>query len=398
MVRISTSMIHNNAVTAMMRRQTELSRTQTELASGLRIQKPSDNPSAAVRILQLEKEQAAAGQYGTNITSAKSRLSLEEQALADADSIVQRVNELAIQANSAALADADRSSISSELMQLNKQLVDIANRKDSNGEFLFSGYSSSVQPFARDTGGTVTYSGDQATRNLQVGASQYIQDGDSGFDVFLKVPEGNGTFVTGAASTNTGTGVIAGAVQDISAWAPDDYTLSFTSANAWQITDSSSNVVSSGAYTAGTAIAFNGIQVTVTGAPAAGDSFSVARSRSKDIFSTIDDLANALNSPQGDQASRAKFQNQINEALAQLDQSESHLLNVRAGVGARLSMLETTDSSREDSISQITSSLSSLRDVDTAEATSRLSQQYTGLQAAQLSYAKIAQLSLFSYL
>lgn len=398
-MRISTSMIHNNAVSALMKRQAEVSKTQNEVASGLRVQKPSDDPVAAVKILQLEQTQSANTQYGTNISSVTGRLEQEEQALADSEAILQRVHELAVQANSAALSQSDRQSISSELVELNKQLVDVANRKDANGEFVFAGLSSGTQPFARGISNSVGYAGDAGTRSVQVGAAQYVQDGDSGQHVFMNVPQGNGTFINTAAATNTGTGVITGAVQDASAWVPDNYTLTFTSPTAWQITDSSAAVVSSGSnYVPGTAIAFNGIQVTITGTPAATDSFAINRSGSEDVFQTIDALAASLNSPLSTDASKAKFQNQVGNVLQQLDQTEAHFLNIRTSVGARLSMLQNIESTRQDSATQIESALSGIRGSDYTEAVSRLTQQTLGLQAAQQSYVKIAQLSLFQYL
>jgi flagellar hook-associated protein 3 FlgL len=397
-MRISTSMMHGNALGAMMQRQVDVSRTQTEVASGLRVQKPSDDPVAAVKIMQLAQSKSANTQYGTNISATTTRLEQEEQALADSESILQRVHELAVQSNSSALSYADRQSIVTELGELNKQLLDVANRKDANNEFLFSGLSG-TQPFMRNASNSVSYAGDDATRSLQIGDSQYIQYGNSGLQVFMNVPQGNGTFVTGATSTNAGTGVISGSVQNAAAWVPDDYKLTFTSATDWQVTDSTSAVVSSGSgYAAGTAIAFNGIQVAVSGAPSAGDSFSIARSRKEDIFTTIDSLASAVKAVMSNPADQAQFQNRINGSLLQLDQAETSLLNVRTSVGARMSLLQSVESTRQDTVAQIDSSVSGLRDSDYAESVSRLTQQTTALQAAQQSYMKIAQLSLFNYL
>ena len=397
-MRISTSMMHGNALGAMMQRQVDVSRTQTEVASGLKVQKPSDDPVAAVKLMQLAQAKSANTQYGTNISSTTTRLEQEEQALADSESILQRVHELAVQSNSSALSYADRQSIVTELGSLNNQLLDVANRKDANNEFLFSGLSG-TQPFMRDASNSVSYAGDDATRSLQIGDSQYIQYGNSGLQVFMNVPQGNGTFVTGATSTNAGTGVISGSVQNAAAWVPDDYKLTFTSATDWQVTDSTSAVVSSGSgYVAGTAIAFNGIQVAVSGAPSAGDSFSIARSRKEDIFTTIDSLASAVKAVMSNPADQAQFQNRINGSLLQLDQAETSLLNVRTSVGARMSLLQSVESTRQDTVAQIDSSVSGLRDSDYAESVSRLTQQTTALQAAQQSYMKIAQLSLFNYL
>jgi flagellar hook-associated protein 1 FlgK len=84
-----------------------------------------------------------------------------------------------------------------------------------------------------------------------------------------------GPLVTSAAATNTGTASITSAtVPSTAAWVRGNYTLSFTSPTAYTVTDAS-GTVATGAYTAGTPITFNGIDVSLTGAPAAGDSFAV---------------------------------------------------------------------------------------------------------------------------
>jgi flagellar hook-associated protein 3 FlgL len=398
-MRISTSMMHHNAVNLMMKNQAAVDKTRNEVSSGLRVEKPSDDPVAAVKIMQLQQAKAANTQFGTNISSATTRLEQEEQALSDSQNILQRVHELAVKANSSALSSTDRQSIATELKELNKQLADVGNRKDSNGEFLFSGLSSATQPFSRNASNQMTYAGDAGTRGVQIGAAQYVQDGDSGLNTFVNVPQGNGTFVLNSGSTNAGTGVISGSLQNTASWVPDDYTLTFTSPTAWTVTNSASTVVTSGTnYVAGTAIAFNGIQVSIAGTPATGDNFAIAQSRTEDVFKTIDSLVSSMAIGQSNDASKAQFQNQLNQVLQQLDQTESHLSNVRTSVGARLSMLTNVESTRQDASLQIDDSVGKIAGADFTEASSRLAQQLVGLQAAQQSYVKVAQLSLFNYL
>src|SRR5262249_17041132 len=170
--------------------------------------------------------------------------------------------------NTGSLSDSDRQAIATELQSRTQELMDIANRKDGAGEYLFSGFATQTQPFARAASGSVTYAGDQGTRLLQVSTSQTVADSDTGLTGFLNVVEGNGTFVTGASTANTGSGVIdVGTVTNQSAWVPDTYTLTFLTPTTYQITDSTAAVVSTGNYTSGSAIAFRGVQFNVSGAP-----------------------------------------------------------------------------------------------------------------------------------
>jgi flagellar hook-associated protein 1 FlgK len=84
---------------------------------------------------------------------------------------------------------------------------------------------------------------------------------------------------TAATASNTGSGSISAAtITAPASWVPGTYTLSFTSPTQYQITNGGGTVLASGAYTAGQPISFQGAQVTVNGAPAAGDSFTIASS------------------------------------------------------------------------------------------------------------------------
>lgn len=402
-MRLSTQSYYSRSISAMLDQQSALSKIQNQVASGRKINSPADDPIAAVHVMELERSKQESAQYEKNSSIARSRLNLTEQSLTDAGTMLQRVRELILQsANTATMTDADRQSIVVELEGLLSQAQDIANSKDSNGEYLFAGFSTLTQPFSGAASGNLVYSGDQGSRVLQVGPAQRIADSISGFDVFMKIPSGNGTFDTAVSAGNTGTGMIStGSVTNPAAWVPDDYTLTFTSATTWEVTDSATptpTVVATGAYTSGTPIAFNGVQFVVSGTPAAGDAFEITRSRSEDIFSTLNDLLATLRQPAGSPAAGARLSSDLNGALEQIDQAQDHFLGIRAQVGSRLSALDSADASLEDRSIDLDTSLSELRDLDYAEALARMNQQMTGLQAAQLSYSQISQLSLFNYL
>ena len=101
---------------------------------------------------------------------------------------------------------------------------------------------------------------------------------------------------TGAAA-NTGSGAVSSSVvSDPSVWVPGNYTISFTSATAYQVTDAANTVVGTGNYTSGTPITFNGASVTITGSPATGDKFNVGAAGASNVgdnsnaFALIDSL------------------------------------------------------------------------------------------------------------
>lgn len=400
-MRISSAQIYQLAVQAMLDQQARLSKTQNQIATGKRVQLPSDDPVAAVQINNLAQAQSQNSQFTKNSSAATGRLQLEEQALSDSTTVVQRVRELLVQANNATLSDSDRNSIATELKSREAELLSIANRKDAAGEFLFAGLSGGTQPFVRGASGAVQYRGDDGARAIQVDAALSVQDSDPGSHVYMDVPAGNGTFTVAASGTNTGNGVLdSGSVVNAASWVPDNYTVSFAAGGAWTVTDSLGNTVNTGTYTgaAGSVIDFRGVQVGITGTPAAGDSFTIGKAGTQDMFSTLDGVITALQRGASTDATRAQFNTAMNASLQQVDQAADRLTTTRSQVGARLSMLDDTDGARANALGDLQAESGKLTDLDYASAVSQMSQQLLGLQAAQQAYSSTAKLSLFNYL
>jgi flagellar hook-associated protein 3 FlgL len=274
----------------------------------------------------------------------------------------------------------------------------LANASDQNGHYMFSGYSESTLPFAPGPGG-VSYNGDEGQRHLQLSDERLVATNDAGSEVFQRIPNGNGTFLVRAAPSNTGAGVLGPAsATDPSAFVPDTYAINFLSPADYEIRDSGGGLVASGTYADGQAIAFLGVEVVLTGVPAAGDSFSVAPSSSQDVFATLQAFIDALERPVTDQASRSLLHNDMGQGLVDIDQAVSHMIDVRAEIGARIRAIEQEAALIDGFSLQLTESLSELRDLDYAEALSLLTSQLFGLEAAQQTFARTQGLSLFRYL
>jgi flagellar hook-associated protein 3 FlgL len=407
-MRMSSSMLTELSVNSILQEQSALSKTQGQLSSGKRVQTPSDDPVAAVQLAELNTSQLQSTQYTSNGTTASSRLTLEEQALSDSTTTLQSIRDLVVQANSGSNNSSDLAAIATQIKSLQQQLLGVANRQDAQGEYLFSGYSTDATPFVRGSSGAVSYVGDTGTRSIALDADTSVQMGDAGSSVFMNIPAGNGAFTTAAGSGNTGTGVIdTGSVTNASSWAPGQYTITFTDATHWKVTDGGGNPVTdaagnpiTGTYdpAAGGSIAFKGIQVGITGAPAAGDTFTVSSAGPEGVFATLDKLTTALDSAGSSAASRAQLTSQLNASLGQIDQALNHMDTVSASVGGRLNLIDNVRSSLSTQSATVAAEISTIGDVDYVTATAQYSQQYTSLQAAESAYAKTAQLSLFSYL
>jgi len=406
-MRVSTSTLNQLAVNAILDQQTALSTTQQQIATGKRILNPADDPVASVELLGLNAAQSQTQEYLANGQTVNTRLTLQEQALTDTTTTLQSVRDLVVQANVGSNNVADLKNIATNVQSLEQQLQGIANRQDAQGDYLFSGYSAATQPFVRTSTGAMAYVGDTGARSVPIGSGTSVQLGDPGSAIYMGVPTGNGTFTTAASTSNSGTGQIdTGSVTASASWVPAPYTITFTSASTWRVSDASGNPLldASGNPVVGTyngssgSIAFNGIQVGISGAPAANDTFAIAPSSTQSVFTTLDNLTTALNSAGSSAAARAQLSSQLTGALQQIDQSMGQVAKVTTNVGARLSLISSTATSLNSQSTTLTGQISNLADLDYAAATARLSQQYVGLQAAELSYSQIAQLSLFKYL
>jgi flagellar hook-associated protein 3 FlgL len=223
----------------------------------------------------------------------------------------------------------------------------------------------------------------------------------------MNVPTGNGSFTVGDNVANSGSGLIdPGTVTDYAALTGDDYRIVFSNgaadpaapADQYEILDGDGNPVATGAYTPGAAIEFDGIQTRISGAPNHGDEFNVGPSTNKDLFSTVRDLALALEGDDGSLQSRTRLHNAVSEFLVNVDQAEDKLLQTRAAVGARMNVVDSQENLNEDFTLNLTKTLSSIEDLDFAEAVSLLQQQLIGLEAAQAAFVKVQGLSLFDYL
>jgi flagellar hook-associated protein 3 FlgL len=154
-------------------------------------------------------------------------------------------------------------------------------------------------------------------------------------------------------------------------------------------------VVTSGTYTDGGSISFNGAQVTLNGTPAAGDSFTVAPAGTSSAFSALSNLITTLNSTT---LNNGQLTTQINAALQQIQNSVTNFSDVSASVGARINAITAAQSTATSVTTTLKTNISTLQSTDYTQATTQLSSEELALQAAQESYASLEKLSLFNYI
>lgn len=396
-MRVSTSGSFLRGVSLMQQLQVALDRTQQQIASGRRLLTPSDDPIASGRALELKESLARIDQFDRNGIIARNRLSYEEASLNDVNNVLQRVRELAIQANNGSQSNESRGQIAVEMRQHLDALAQLANQRDGSGRYLFAGNMDSTEPVVR-SGASFTYNGDQGQRLIQIGESRHIADGDSGAAIFFQIRDGNGIFSRTPAATNTGTGVLGpGSLVDPTQYDGDQYSIRFLDPANYEVVDSAAAVVATGSFQPGDTVAFRGIEVSIDGQPATGDEFAISPSAHQNMFATIDNLATALESAVRDEASRAALNNSVNEGILNLDQAIGNVLEIRTQVGSRLAAVDNEQDGNGAFALILQETLADIQDLDYAEAISQLSLQATTLEAAQQSFLRTRNLSLFNY-
>lgn len=133
---------------------------------------------------------------------------------------------------------------------------------------------------------------------------------------------------------------------------------------------------------------------------AGGDEFGVQPQfqEQRSILNTISRLRQALESSPTSPAGNLGVRDEVAIALKNLDNGMGNVLEVQTEIGARLNLIDTTEIDNEDVTLVNKAVQADLRELDYAEALSRLSFQTIILEAAQQSYVKIAGLNLFNQL
>lgn len=405
-MRLSTSLIYQNGLNGILKQESTLSRLQEQLASGRRVLTPADDPLAASLAVNVSQTSSMNATYAANRNTAKQTLGLESNALASTVTTLQSVLQRVVQAGGT-LSDADRQALVSDLQGAREQLVGLANSTDGNGQYLFSGHDGYAQPVTLNGDGSVTYAGDSGQRVIQVDQSRQMAGSDVIADIFGKSANGSMAYIAQAGAGNVGTGQFG----PVSFSAPaagnnvgQDFSITFQDVGG--VLSYTAHTVPGSVpppapvpYVEGQAIDMGGVSVSISGRPAAGDTFSIETPKpsNMDMFETLNGLIDTLGrSAMDDAAASAAITNMLATANKKLTLTLDNVLTVQASVGARLNEIDALDAVGAQRKLSYTKQLSTLEDVDVYSVTSELLLRKVALDAAAASFSTIQGSSLFS--
>jgi len=395
-MRIATANAFDSGVDALSRRQSEVASLQEQLTTGKRVGRASDDPAAAARA---ERAMASVGRSETSqraIDASEVLMTQTESNLGAADALLQRARELMVSAGNGSYSDAERASIANELQSLRDQLFAVANQTDGAGTYLFGGQGATQKPFI-DAAGGVQYVAATGQTMTEYGTGVPLTtDGQA---AWLSARSGNGVFVTSAAPTVLNATIDNGRVADPSALTGADYAIQFSVSGGVTTYAISKNglatAVTAAPYVSGQAITVDGMTVSVSGTPAAGDQFQIAPSTpTLGVFAVLDSAVAALKTP-GRTSSQIVQANA--DSLRDVDAVLGNLQTARSAAGQVLLRIDSETDRLDSQKLASTTERSNAEDVDMVHAISEFQNKQSGYDAALKSYAMVQRLSLFQY-
>jgi flagellar hook-associated protein 3 FlgL len=399
-LRLGTANNYTNSVANINARQVSLSTLQESLTSGLKSAHPADDPIGAAqaeraitRIARIQSDQKALGLQTDAITSA-------ESTLGNAVSALQSFRQLVVSAGNATMSAADRQTVAQQLTSLRDQVFSLSNTTDANGNPLFGALGSALAPFVQQSSspGTYTFNGIAGQTSSTAVSIPAALDGDK---AFMFKPSQDASFNV-SYSTNAGlssTGAVTLQSPPTTVPTPNSsYKIQFltdpvSGALQYQVNQNPAGPAPTPTnFTPGTPITFDGLSLTVTGAPQSGDTLNVQANTS--IFGVMDKAISDIGSaPTSLAASQA-----VGQALSNIDLGINRLQAARGLAGDLMNRSDTIGTAQTAGATQAEADRSSAQDVNMVQAISDFQNQQTGFSAALQSYAQIQKLSLFNYI
>ena len=414
---ISTSLFFSRGVDLMSKSQTDLAKLQEKVASGKELVRPSDGVDLALNISRLKSSIAKLDSYKDSLNAVNDRLRIEESYMTGTSDVLRQIKTLTIQGANASMSLSDKNVIATQIDELINELVNQANGADVNGNFLFAGTRVATRPYQLDDSGIFRYQGDQVNTSVDFSSTRQTVIGRSGPDVFQSVFTGemlnvvpgiydvaltgsveegdvfsvsldgvtydytaqsgdSAETVLEAIQTEIETAIAAGTHESITLSVVDD-TMTITAEDGYErrIIGTTVNAVDG--------IESQGLTVTETQTPDPGTPEKI------EFFQSLQELTDLLRA--GDQQS---VQSKLDEVDQMIDQATLGL----ADIGVEMSTIDAQIGINEDLKLGLQMALSGKEDLDYAAAITKMQAQMLSLEAAQSSFAKISQLTLFDYI
>jgi len=413
---ISTSLFFSKAVSLMSQNQTDLATMQEKVATGKEIVRASDGVDKALNISRLKAGMSKLEAYENSLNMVGDRLKIEESYLQGTADTLTEIKTLVIQGANANYGTGDREVIALQINELVNEIQSLANGTDAAGNYVFGGTRTRTQPYQKDSAGVIRYQGDQVDTGVNFTDTRESQIGRAGPDVYqsvftgrqLNVVEGIYDFDVGSISvgdvlsmTIDGESVEYTAVTGDNAYSVaqhfrdeiqnridlarfENFTVSLTGTSIQMIaTDGVARDISQSSVKVSGGTAGQVVEISPSQAPDPG------RPERVEFFEALADVVDRM---------RLGTQDEIQDTIEYLDQMIDQSTLGLADIGVERGAIEAEVELNQDLRATLKASLSSEEDLDYATAITELQAKMMALEAAQSSFAKISNLSVFNFL
>jgi flagellar hook-associated protein 3 FlgL len=177
-------------LTAVAQTQQQINTDEQQIASGLSVNVPSDNPAAAAVLVQNADQTSQADQFQRSIGSIQGEIQNADSTLNSVITSLRQAITLGVEGANGTVNAADRAAIATQVQGIQSQLLSLANLT-YQGNYVFAGTATQATPYVLDPNSPagVTYQGNSGVNHVTLGNRFALQTNLPGSQLF----SGSGT-------------------------------------------------------------------------------------------------------------------------------------------------------------------------------------------------------------
>jgi len=398
---------YSNFSNSLVAQEAQINSLQQQISTGLAVQTPDQNPAAYETAALGTDQVSRLSNDNTTQASIQVQLGSANNAYSSMTNLLNNVQSIVEQALNGTTNSQNMNALAGQVNSAMQQMLAIGNTTAPNGTYLFGGSRGDLAPFQPDASGNIVYYGDGGSSQASIGETSTASTIANG-TVFVSALQGDGVSSVTANGSNTGSGqiipngVISAATADAFQQGNSPITVTFGANNTYTATQGGSTIASgtlnTGASSNGTSVQLAGVDYSITGSPASGDSFTLAPARTQSIFSLLQNIHSALANAGSTSPQVAQTNQLLNQGLAGIAQYQQTVITAQAQNGVTLEALSNTGTGNNNQSTEAQTNVTNATAVNTPVAIASLDQTLSALQAAMKTFGTVQGLSLFNYI
>jgi flagellar hook-associated protein 3 FlgL len=171
-MRITEGIISGRNLADLQRANAAVAKASQQVSTGNRLSRPSDDPQAVQKALNLRGDLAATAQYMDTASASQGWAQATDDALSDINDVLQRAREAVVQGGNGTMSQKDRNDIATQIDQLIGQAKASGNAT-FDGQYIFAGQKTDTAPY--DPDGADTFNGDTGSIIRTIGPGVSVQ-------------------------------------------------------------------------------------------------------------------------------------------------------------------------------------------------------------------------------